>query len=206
MKKKWQFYQLITITVVPRLSPLWWGLWARINLVCIPWNIVNVWDNWVETFCGSFIHLKWTHASQVGERHMAKQYMTLTLLIMQLSLTYSKCLVKIWFNAIKYAEENKKTWTFVMKRDHPMTEYDIAKIETLHGTDQTEILILIFIQILFGEGREPLSESGNNMKDVDHLTARQLSKLPQCNLNKKLPCASPFYNNSPYFFVFLLHI
>ncbi len=118
----------------------------------------------------------------------------------------SKCLAKIWFNAIRYAEELPKTWTFVIKRDHTMTGCDIAKNETLHWTDQTEIPILIFIQILFGEGREPLSTSGNNMKDVDHLTARQLFKLQQCNLNMKLPCASPFYNKSPSFFVFLLHI
>ncbi len=34
--------------------------------------------------------------------------------------------------------------------------------------------------------------SGNNMKDVDHLTARQLFKLQQCNLNIKLPFAFIF--------------
>ncbi len=57
------------------------------------------------------------------------------------------------------------------------------------------------------EAGEPLSMSGINMKDVDYLTARQLFQLLQRNLNIKLPCASPFYNESKsiFFFVFLPH-
>ncbi len=118
------------------------------------------------------------------------------------SQMYSKCSVKIWFNAIRYAEERPQTRTFVIKRNHTITvECDIAKNETALNRSSRNSHVN-FHSDTSGVDGEPLSMSGNTMKDVDYLTARQLFQLLQCNLYTTLPCASPFCNESPYFFGF----